>query len=142
VILENAMAKIPPETVKKSFFRYPEKISKLGKILGGVAVYCVGVYFASSYFRASGSIPTEKRNQAGGSTYDDLAPYYDAKLSLDEWVTGITKLRRKRMLIHLLIVVNLLVISEHSKGEVLEIACGTGRNIGVIVGFRHVLSSK
>jgi methyltransferase OMS1, mitochondrial len=53
-----------------------------------------------------------KRNH----TYDCCAPRYDAILDRDEWFMGVTNLRRR-------------LLHSHARGNVLEVAAGTGRNV-------------
>lgn len=49
-------------------------------------------------------------------TYDALAPSYDQKVGWDETVMGLSILRR-------------MLVGGHAKGDVLEVAVGTGRNL-------------
>jgi len=47
--------------------------------------------------------------------YDGGAPQYDKNIEFDEWLLGISGLRRRLL--------------KHAKGRVLEVAAGTGRNV-------------
>ena len=60
----------------------------------------------------SGGLPDSSSRIA---TYEKLAPTYDAKIHLDETVMGMSLLRR--------------FLIGNAKGEVLEVATGTGRNM-------------
>jgi SAM-dependent methyltransferase len=146
-----------PSLIKKLNLRNPAKFFKICKVALGITTYFVGVSFAYSYFHQSAEIPAEKRNEVGGTAFDDLAPYYDSKLALDEFFMGISKLRKRCVFLvifqlllchghHNIIFLTLiflthLVISQ-AKGHTLEIACGTGKNIRIykyLVFFYFVL---
>lgn len=75
--------------------KFPKKLRNIFLVGAGLTIYCVGVYFSSKHFQPA--VPKEKRDLLCGSVYDDLAPCYDSKLALDEWILGIKKLRKKRM---------------------------------------------
>lgn len=75
--------------------RFPRKLRNIFFLGAGLSAYIVGIYFSNKYFQPSA--PREKRSLLNGSVYDDIAPCYDSKLALDEWILGITKLRKKRI---------------------------------------------
>jgi methyltransferase OMS1 len=48
--------------------------------------------------------------------YDDTADKFDSEVGLSEWLMGIIKMRKR--------------LARQCKGHVLEVSCGTGRNLG------------
>jgi len=84
---------------------------KAAIVAAGLAVFALGTYVGMKY-RQKGVAPSPQT----GSQYDQIASKFDSAVDLDESLFGITKLRRQ--------------LVRNAKGRVLEIAAGTGRNIG------------
>ncbi|KAI9737039.1 MAG: hypothetical protein M1834_000629 [Cirrosporium novae-zelandiae] len=107
-------SKEDPAVIPKS----PRKIRKGWYLIGGTAIYCFtayGVYLYYSYHRAVDqsrqlSLPDDVSNR-----YDWTATSYDADIEFSEKLMGMKKLRKK--------------LVAKSKGHVLEVSCGTGRNV-------------
>lgn len=94
-----------------------------GKILAAASVYGLSVY--SAYVWQRGKLAQEAGEKLSGGINDVqeadrvrlfgvLAPKYDAKIEQDEASSGIKKLRKDLL--------------QEAEGDVLEVACGTGRN--------------
>jgi len=87
-------------------------LSRHLKIAGGVATYGLGTYAAYEYFRPVPPLPSCKDRCC---TFNKLAPVYDKEIEQDESTSGIVEMRREMV--------------AHARGDVLEVAGGTGRNI-------------
>ncbi|KAI9825623.1 MAG: hypothetical protein M1832_000967 [Thelocarpon impressellum] len=88
-------------------------------ILGGVAVYGVtayGAYLYTSYRSAVAASQTLDVPADVSDRYDATAAAFDADVDLTETLTGITFLRKR--------------LARRARGDVLEVAAGTGRNLG------------
>ncbi|BFZ55777.1 hypothetical protein PYCC9005_002818 [Savitreella phatthalungensis] len=100
-------------------------------IIAGAALYLVSCYAGYTLYQLSSLDPIPWRDTlrpasapAGAATsepgerpdvYDDISSAYDKEIDRDERLLGIPRLR-KRLL-------------SHASGDVLEAACGTGRNL-------------
>eukprot|EP01104_Vermistella_antarctica_P003312 TRINITY_DN13486_c0_g1_i1.p1 TRINITY_DN13486_c0_g1~~TRINITY_DN13486_c0_g1_i1.p1 ORF type:complete len:276 (+),score=47.52 TRINITY_DN13486_c0_g1_i1:170-997(+) len=88
----------------------------------GVGVVCyVGTTYAV-YDWLKVEAPRDDEEESGvlnesrtSKIYDTLAPTYDKKMDREERMSGITSARKR--------------LVSKAKGEVLEVACGTGRNV-------------
>ena len=83
------------------------------KIAGGVVAYGLGTFAAYEYSRPVPPLPSCKDRCC---TFNKLAPSYDKEIERDESTSGIIDMRRSMV--------------AHARGDVLEVAGGTGRNIG------------
>ncbi|KAI3648473.1 hypothetical protein MP228_006327 [Amoeboaphelidium protococcarum] len=61
------------------------------------------------------AVSTEE-NAASGTVFDKIASMYDSKIDMDELMMGIKAFRW-------------WMIRQHARGDVLEVSCGTGRNL-------------
>lgn len=66
--------------------------------------------FSSESVLTNGTIPREKAKKI----FDQIAPHYEKKTSFQEWLLGISRLRKKLL--------------SHARGNVLELGVGCGRN--------------
>ena len=94
-------------------------------IVGGVVTYITAVGCTYTYLKTRPPPPSTVCNGCGCTTpfsvrsaeqYDRIAMTYDTKINMDEFVMGVKLLRW-----HLV---------SKAGGEVLEVASGTGRNLG------------
>jgi methyltransferase OMS1 len=86
--------------------------ARLPRLVGGAAVYGVGVFATYEYMRPVPQLPTAKERCC---KFGCLAPNYDAEVDKDEASSGIVDLRRE--------------LVAKARGRVLEVAGGTGRNL-------------
>ncbi|ELR24777.1 ubiquinone/menaquinone biosynthesis-related protein [Acanthamoeba castellanii str. Neff] len=86
----------------------------------GLVVYAGAAWGVYQYLRPSGSecasTTCATTNGVPEGVWEGLAGGYDAAVDRDERVTGVLKRRAA-------------LLSSHARGHVLEIACGTGRNL-------------
>ena len=87
------------------------------KLAGGAAAYVFGVGVAYEISRPIPPLPSAKQRCC---TFDSLAPGYDKDIEKDEQTSGILDLRKE--------------MAKLARGKVLEIAGGTGRNLGFYDG--------
>ena len=87
------------------------------KLAGGAAAYVFGVGVAYEFSRPIPPLPSAKQRCC---TFDSLAPGYDKDIEKDEQTSGILDLRKE--------------MAKLARGKVLEIAGGTGRNLGFYDG--------
>jgi methyltransferase OMS1 len=92
----------------------------IGVIVYGIAMYIGYEYISSNFIqpRSVGQQPEERIIMQPVDTtpvYEKIAKEYDSKIWLEELVSYIWWFRRK--------------LARNAKGDVLEVACGTGRNI-------------
>lgn len=106
---------------QRSTFVLPKPRSILiGIVVYGIAIY-VGYEYISSNFiqpRSVGVLPDEKHIMPATDTtsiFDKLALDYDSKIWIEEFAAYIWWFRRK--------------LGKLAKGDVLEVSCGTGRNL-------------
>jgi len=91
----------------------------LFRVVGGVAVYAVGVGVSYELFLPKPPLPTA---DARCCCFSSLAPAYDAEVDADEKRSGIVGMRRE--------------LVQRAEGRVLEVAAGTGRNLPFYSGSR------
>lgn len=109
-----------PETLLSVWRTSWLPLSGAALLAGALGFYIVGTLAASCKTAAAGpcacgdgehSTPTGRPPALTG----DNAEQFDKELDLPEWWMGITKLRRR--------------LAEHARGNVLELAMGSGRNL-------------
>ncbi|KAK5132697.1 hypothetical protein LTR08_008741 [Meristemomyces frigidus] len=87
--------------------------SLFGAALG---FYCLQIYVAASKPCLNPQIAELTKQKDVADRYDYTADSFDGEIGLSELLMGVNKLRRK--------------LSQQCRGHVLEVSCGTGRNLG------------
>ncbi|KAJ3213292.1 Methyltransferase-like protein 7B [Dinochytrium kinnereticum] len=104
-----------------SFFRRLLQPSKLPYIASGFVVYCSSTYLTYHGYRIyrlpdpPADIADPKAQGKFAQVYSNLAKTYDKSIEWDEWLLGL-KSKRSSLL-------------KQAKGDVIELAAGTGRNV-------------
>ena len=115
-------ARRTPEPSPKQPPPPPRPRGRVGRIItgcigGAIAFYVVAL--AVHVARTPARNPAIKHlncQKDVTSRFDDLADSYDSEIGLSEWLMGIQKKRDR--------------LAKMCKGHVLEVSCGTGRNLG------------
>ncbi|QPG94504.1 hypothetical protein C2857_006245 [Epichloe festucae Fl1] len=106
----------PDDTLQTLWHRSWLPLSGAALLAGFLGFYIIGTV-AASLKQCSCRPPREHESPTGRppALTGDNAEQFDKELDLPEWWTGITKLRKR--------------LAHHAKGDVLELAIGTGRNL-------------
>lgn len=111
-------------TNTKSGFKFPSsKYIVASLIFYGIAIYVGYEYFGPTFIKQYSDTEKPKNPVAMESVdttpvYEKLARDYDSKIWIEELVAHIWWFRRK--------------LAKNAKGDVLEVSCGTGRNIAYL----------
>ncbi|KAK8192677.1 hypothetical protein M8818_007849 [Zalaria obscura] len=99
---------------RRKFFLYPA-----GFFGFAIAFYSASLYTSLSHSLNGSADPKDtsvETQKDVADVYDRTAASFDADVNISEWLQGITSARRK--------------IAAQCKGDVLEVSCGTARNLG------------
>ena len=98
--------------------------SRAKLIVGGTVTYVTAVVCSYTYLKARPSAPAPKEgcgccsapfSERSTAQFNEIAMLYDEKINMDEFVMGVKVLRR--------------YLAGKARGQVLEVASGTGRNL-------------
>ncbi|KAF2724862.1 S-adenosyl-L-methionine-dependent methyltransferase, partial [Polychaeton citri CBS 116435] len=85
-------------------------------LAGGLAYYCVSLYIAATQPCRNPNTCELEHQKDVASVYDTTADGFDSEVSFSEWIGGVNKVRKQ--------------LAKRCRGDVLEVSCGTGRNLG------------
>ena len=85
-------------------------------VAGGIAFYLANLYVAATQPCSNRDVATLSAQKDLSARYDDTADSFDAEVGVSEMLMGINSLRKR--------------LARQCKGHVLEVSCGTGRNLG------------
>ena len=128
--------KQPPRVVSNHPLTHQEKLQRIdetgtvpksarsgttGRILTGCIGGAIAFYIASLAYSAlqpvqNPQIKDLEQQKDVSARYDDTADSFDSDVALSEWLAGINTKRDR--------------LAKMCKGHVLEVSCGTGRNLG------------
>lgn len=95
----------------------------------GLGFYCLQLYMAASKPCHNPRIADLAQQKDVAERYDYTADSFDSEVGLSELLMGVNGMRRK--------------LAEKCSGHVLEVSCGTGRNLGYYdIGKRGKTSAK
>ncbi|PNS17119.1 hypothetical protein CAC42_7173 [Sphaceloma murrayae] len=108
------------EAERKAFEEKVARRRVLPLTLGILTAGAIGLYLslliASTTRESDGSAPGPKTQSELTAVYDRTAKSFDTDVNLSEWLMGITKVRKG--------------LAGQCHGHVLEVSCGTARNLG------------
>ncbi|CAK4030545.1 Hypothetical predicted protein [Lecanosticta acicola] len=82
----------------------------------GLGIYVLQLVVAALKANPDPAIRDISNQKDVAARYDDTADTFDSDVGLSEWVMGTNRLRKE--------------LAKQCKGHVLEVSCGTGRNLG------------
>ncbi|KAK4619509.1 hypothetical protein CLAFUW4_11458 [Fulvia fulva] len=85
-------------------------------LAGGIAFYCANLYVAADQPCQNPAIKDVKEQKDVAGRYDYTADSFDSEVGLSEWLMGVNGIRK--------------ALLQTCTGHVLEVSCGTGRNLG------------
>lgn len=88
----------------------------LGAFAAGIGLYTLQIVLAASQPLHNPAIAQLSAQKDVAAKYDETADIFDAEVGLSEQLMGLNRLRKK--------------LARECKGDVLEVSCGTGRNLG------------
>ncbi|KAI5360551.1 Putative methyltransferase OMS1, S-adenosyl-L-methionine-dependent methyltransferase [Septoria linicola] len=85
-------------------------------LLGGIAYYSGELFVAANKTCANPHIADVSTQKDVAARYDETADNFDSEVGMSEWLMGVNKIRGQ--------------LAARCSGHVLEVSCGTGRNLG------------
>lgn len=90
-------------------------------LLGAIAYYSGELFVAANKTCSNPHIADIAEQKDVAARYDETADHFDSEVGMSEWLMGVNKIRRQ--------------LASRCSGHVLEVSCGTGRNLG----YYHVM---
>ncbi|KXS94587.1 hypothetical protein AC578_1794 [Pseudocercospora eumusae] len=108
----------PPPSPQNALKQNPRKLPwVLASVMGGViAFYAANLYVAATQPCQNAQIADLSQQKDVVARYDETADSFDSDVGFSEWLMGVNKNRRQ--------------LARMCHGHVLEVSCGTGRNLG------------
>lgn len=104
----------PPSTTFHRSRALPWVLSSL--FAGAIAFYGVGLYVAASKPCQDPAIAELSQQQDVSGRYEETANTFDSEVGISEMLMGVNGMRKR--------------LAKQCTGHVLEVSCGTGRNLG------------
>jgi methyltransferase OMS1 len=105
--------RVPINSIPKSKIRGYAILCTFGAIFG---LYSAQLYISANQPCSNPRISELSQQKDVAARYDETADNFDSEVGLSEWLMGITKTRKQ--------------LTRQAHGHVLEVSCGTGRNLG------------
>ena len=109
---------VKEETKKKplNFKNLPPGTVGAALLLGGIAYYSGELFVAANKTCSNPHIADIAEQKDVAARYDETADNFDSEVGMSEWLMGVNKIRGQ--------------LASRCSGHVLEVSCGTGRNLG------------
>ena len=85
-------------------------------VAGGMGVYCAGLYMDARKPLKNPAIADLSQQKDVSGRYEDTADTFDSEVGVSEMLMGVNSIRKR--------------LAKKCTGHVLEVSCGTGRNLG------------